>query len=69
MHHADQQRRNEMRYRRYGARSLQSPAISLGLWHDFGDTSSTDDAWAIVRRACNLGAAHFDPVVAPPILA
>ena len=49
-----------MPYRRCGASGLLLPPISLGLWHNFGDFSSIDDARGIVRRAFDLGISHFD---------
>lgn len=49
-----------MCYRRCGASGLLLPPISLGLWHNFGDSSPLDDARAIVRRAFDLGVTHFD---------
>jgi L-glyceraldehyde 3-phosphate reductase len=39
---------------------LKLPAISLGLWHNFGATSSLASARAIIRRAFDLGISHFD---------
>ena len=49
-----------MPYRRVGASGLQLPAISLGLWHNFGDTVPFDRQRAILRRAFDLGVTHFD---------
>ena len=60
MHRADPERYEQMRYRHCGARGLQLPPISLGLWHNFGDASPLNDARAIVRRAFDLGITHFD---------
>jgi L-glyceraldehyde 3-phosphate reductase len=60
MYRADERRYDQVRYRRCGARGFKLPPISLGLWHNFGDTSSLDDARAIVRRAFDLGVNHFD---------
>jgi len=57
---ADPARYDTMEYRRCGRSGLQLPAISLGLWHNFG----TDRAWEtqrdICRRAFDLGITHFD---------
>ena len=39
---------------------LQLPALSLGLWHNFGDDRPLDDQRAILRRAFDLGVTHFD---------
>lgn len=49
-----------MPYRRCGRSGLQLPAISLGLWHNFGDDRSLGDQRAILRRAFDLGITHFD---------
>jgi L-glyceraldehyde 3-phosphate reductase len=47
-------------YRRSGASGLQLPAISLGLWHNFGEDRPLAGQRAIVRRAFDLGITHFD---------
>ena len=49
-----------MPYRRCGRSGLQLPAVSLGLWHNFGRDRSLDSQRAIVRRAFDLGVTHFD---------
>jgi L-glyceraldehyde 3-phosphate reductase len=49
-----------MPYRRCGRSGLDLPAISLGLWQNFGDDRPLQDARAIVRRAFDLGITHFD---------
>jgi L-glyceraldehyde 3-phosphate reductase len=49
-----------MTYRRCGTSGLRLPAISLGLWHNFGDDRPFDTQRAIVRRAFDLGVTHFD---------
>jgi L-glyceraldehyde 3-phosphate reductase len=49
-----------MTYRRVGRSGLKLPAISLGLWHNFGDDRTIDAQRAIVRRAFDLGVTHFD---------
>ena len=49
-----------MPYRRIGRSGLKLPAISLGLWQNFGDTVSLDTQRAILRRAFDLGVTHFD---------
>jgi L-glyceraldehyde 3-phosphate reductase len=53
-------RYERMTYRRSGRSGLQLPAISLGLWNNFGDDRSLDLSRAIVRRAFDLGITHFD---------
>jgi L-glyceraldehyde 3-phosphate reductase len=47
-------------YRRCGASGLMLPAISLGLWQNFGHDRPLDTSRAIVRRAFDLGITHFD---------
>jgi L-glyceraldehyde 3-phosphate reductase len=49
-----------MLYRRCGRSGLQLPAISLGLWQNFGDDRPLRDSRAILRRAFDLGITHFD---------
>ena len=51
---------DRMAYRRCGRSGLVLPAISLGLWHNFGSVDPFDTARAIVRRAFELGVTHFD---------
>jgi L-glyceraldehyde 3-phosphate reductase len=53
-------RYERMRYRRTGRSGLQLPAISLGLWHNFGADEPLERSRAIVRRAFDLGVTHFD---------
>lgn len=57
---ADDDRYSSMRYNRCGRSGLKLPAISLGLWHNFGDNVAFDNAQAICRRAFDLGITHFD---------
>ncbi|MGW2782010.1 L-glyceraldehyde 3-phosphate reductase [Streptomyces populi] len=54
------ERYDSMEYRRTGHSGLKLPAISLGLWHNFGDDRSLDSQRAILRRAFDLGVTHFD---------
>ena len=53
-------RYDRMQYRRCGASGLQLPAISLGLWHNFGSVDPYDDSRAMILRAFDLGVTHFD---------
>jgi L-glyceraldehyde 3-phosphate reductase len=53
-------RYDSMIYRRCGASGLKLPAISLGLWHNFGDDKPLETQRAILRRAFDLGVTHFD---------
>ncbi len=50
----------QLPYRRTGASGLDLPAVSLGLWHNFGDDVAIDNQRAILRRAFDLGVTHFD---------
>jgi aryl-alcohol dehydrogenase-like predicted oxidoreductase len=50
----------EMPYRRAGRSGLKLPAVSLGLWHNFGDDKPLDVQRAVLRRAFDLGVTHFD---------
>src|SRR6185436_11781080 len=56
----DPTRYDSMTYRRSGRSGIQLPAISLGLWHNFGGVDRFEDAQAMVRRAFDLGITHFD---------
>ena len=53
-------RYERMQYRRSGRSGLQLPAVSLGLWNNFGDDHPFETSRAIVRRAFDLGITHFD---------
>ena len=53
-------RYNTMQYNRCGRSGLQLPAISLGLWHNFGGVDALENARAMVWRAFDLGITHFD---------
>jgi L-glyceraldehyde 3-phosphate reductase len=53
-------RYDAMTYRRCGRSGLQLPALSLGLWHNFGHDRPLDDQRALVLRAFDLGITHFD---------
>ena len=53
-------RYGRMRYNRSGRSGLLLPAISLGLWQNFGDDRPLETQRAIVRRAFDLGITHFD---------
>src|SRR4051812_36524406 len=53
-------RYDSMTYRRTGRSGLDLPAISLGLWHNFGDDVPFERQGAILRRAFDLGITHFD---------
>jgi L-glyceraldehyde 3-phosphate reductase len=53
-------RYDEMTYRRCGRSGVKLPAVSLGLWHNFGHAQPVDLQRAILRRAFDLGITHFD---------
>ncbi|MDP9997745.1 MULTISPECIES: L-glyceraldehyde 3-phosphate reductase [Pseudarthrobacter] len=57
---AAENRYESMPYRRVGRSGLRLPAISLGLWHNFGDDKPFETQRAILRRAFDLGVTHFD---------
>ncbi|WP_432094218.1 L-glyceraldehyde 3-phosphate reductase [Streptomyces sp. bgisy100] len=57
---AADERYDTMRYRRTGHSGLKLPAISLGLWHNFGDDRTLQSQRSILRRAFDLGVTHFD---------
>ena len=57
---ANQERYEKMTYQRCGRSGLDLPAISLGLWHNFGGDRPFDTGRAICRRAFDLGITHFD---------
>jgi L-glyceraldehyde 3-phosphate reductase len=57
---AAEDRYEPMPYRRCGRSGLMLPAVSLGLWHNFGHDRPVDTQRAILRRAFDLGVTHFD---------
>jgi L-glyceraldehyde 3-phosphate reductase len=57
---ASSQRYETMMYRRCGRSGLQLPALSLGLWHNFGDTTPFEVQRSMVRTAFDAGITHFD---------
>ncbi|WP_405562596.1 L-glyceraldehyde 3-phosphate reductase [Streptomyces sp. NBC_01180] len=59
-YYAADDRYDSMEYRRSGRSGLKLPAVSLGLWHNFGDDRSLDSQRAILRRAFDTGVTHFD---------
>lgn len=60
VYQADPARYTTMEYRRCGRSGLKLPAISLGLWHNFGDVTRVDTSRQLLRRAFDLGITHFD---------
>jgi len=57
---ASPSRYETMEYRYCGRSGLQLPALSLGLWHNFGHISALESQRALLRRAFDLGITHFD---------
>jgi L-glyceraldehyde 3-phosphate reductase len=57
---ANEQRYDTMLYRRCGKSGVRLPAISLGLWHNFGGADVFENSRAMLRRAFDLGITHFD---------
>jgi L-glyceraldehyde 3-phosphate reductase len=53
-------RYDAMVYRRCGRSGLKLPAVSLGLWHNFGGVDTLENGRAMIRRAFDLGITHFD---------
>ncbi len=60
IYEANHTRYNLMKYNHCGRSGLQLPAISLGLWHNFGGVDTYENARSMVRRAFDLGITHFD---------
>jgi L-glyceraldehyde 3-phosphate reductase len=53
-------RYDEMVYRRCGKSGLKLPAVSLGLWHNFGGVDAYENSRAMLQKAFDLGITHFD---------
>jgi L-glyceraldehyde 3-phosphate reductase len=60
MYVADPHRYDSMQYRRSGRSGIKLPAVSLGLWHNFGGVDNFENSRAMLRRAFDLGITHFD---------
>jgi len=60
MYVANDSRYDSMQYRRCGRSGIKLPAISLGLWHNFGGVDNFENCRAMLRRAFDLGITHFD---------
>jgi L-glyceraldehyde 3-phosphate reductase len=57
---ADDHRYDSIRFNRCGRSGIRLPAISLGLWHNFGGVDPLENGRAMLRRAFDLGITHFD---------
>ena len=60
MYLANEKRYDKMIYNRVGNSGLKLPAISLGLWHNFGDVDKLSNQREIIRGAFDMGITHFD---------
>jgi L-glyceraldehyde 3-phosphate reductase len=60
VYEANAKRYDTMQYRRTGRSGVKLPAISLGLWHNFGGVDVFENGRAMLRRAFDLGITHFD---------
>ena len=60
MYVAKEKRYDSMQYRRSGRSGILLPAVSLGLWHNFGGVDNFENSRAMLRRAFDLGITHFD---------
>ncbi|WP_072567688.1 MULTISPECIES: L-glyceraldehyde 3-phosphate reductase [unclassified Enterobacter] len=60
VYQADPERYKKMEFRRCGESGLKLPAVSLGLWHNFGDATLVETSRQLLRRAFDLGITHFD---------
>ncbi len=60
MYEANEKRYELMKYNRCGKSGLKLPAVSLGLWHNFGDNSDYDNMVAMCKTAFDNGITHFD---------
>lgn len=60
VYQADSARYEKMVYQRCGDSGLKLPVISLGLWHNFGDTTLLENSRQLLRHAFDLGITHFD---------
>ena len=60
MYQADDKRYDSMLYNRCGKWGLKLPAVSLGLWHNFGGVDVFENGRSMLRRAFDMGITHFD---------
>lgn len=60
MYQAAETRYDKMVYNRCGSSGLRLPAVSLGLWHNFGSRDNYDNMRSMCRKAFDLGITHFD---------
>lgn len=60
MYHAAKERYTTMQYNRCGRSGLKLPAVSLGFWHNFGDTANYEMMKTLCFTAFDQGITHFD---------
>lgn len=60
MYKANEKRYDDMKYFRCGKSGLKLPGVSLGLWHNFGDTAPFENMKALCFTAFDNGITHFD---------
>ena len=60
MYEANEKRYDTMKYNRCGKSGIKLPAVSLGLWHNFGDTGNYDNMLEMCKTAFDNGITHFD---------
>lgn len=60
VYQANQNRYQSMNFQRCGQSGLKLPAISLGLWHNFGDATLIENSRQLLHRAFDVGITHFD---------
>jgi len=60
MFEANQDRYNQMQYRRLGTSGLKLPVLSMGLWQNFGADNDYEQCYEIIKEAFNHGITHFD---------
>src|SRR5690554_7786442 len=60
MYTANEARYEQMQYKKCGTSGLKLPAVSLGLWHNYGDDASLLNARKMIHTAFDLGITHFD---------
>jgi L-glyceraldehyde 3-phosphate reductase len=59
-YHAAEDRYEKIQYRRCGKSGINLPLLSLGLWHNFGNTTSFENSRTLLRKAFDNGITHFD---------
>ena len=60
MYRANELRYKNMQYNRVGESGLKLPAVSLGFWHNFGETGNFNNMKSMCFTAFDMGITHFD---------